>query len=45
MKTQSILLVEDNFLNRRLSKKVLADNGYLVYEAKNAKETHEILKK
>lgn len=45
MKSQSILLVEDNFLNRRLSKKVLADNGYLVYEAKNAKETHETLKK
>lgn len=45
MESQSILLVEDNFLNRRISKKVLVENGYVVYEAKNAKETHEILKK
>ncbi|MFA7445312.1 MAG: response regulator transcription factor [Flavobacteriaceae bacterium] len=44
MESQSILLVEDNFLNRRISKKVLVENGYLVYEAKNTKETHEILK-
>jgi DNA-binding LytR/AlgR family response regulator len=44
MKNKTILLVEDNFLNRRLSKKVLLENGYHVFEAKNAKEALEILK-
>ncbi len=40
---KTILLVEDNFLNRRLSKKILSEYGYLVLEAKNAKETKELL--
>lgn len=40
-----ILLVEDNFLNRRLCKKVLAENGYTVLEAKNAKDALELLRK
>lgn len=44
-KEKTILLVEDDFLNRRLSKKTLLENGYIVLEAKNAKETIEILKK
>lgn len=42
---KTILLVEDNFLNRRLCKKALAENGYAVLEAKNAAEALEILKK
>lgn len=45
MKGKTVLLVEDDFLNRRLSKKVLAENGYTVFEAKNAKEALETLKK
>lgn len=40
-----ILLVEDNFLNRRLCKKALSENGYTVLEAKNAAEALEILRK
>jgi DNA-binding LytR/AlgR family response regulator len=43
MKRKAILLVEDDFLNRRLSKKVLSENGYVVFEAKNSKEALEIL--
>jgi len=42
---KTILLVEDNFLNQRLCKKALAENGYTVLEAKNAKEALEILRK
>ena len=42
---KTILLVEDNFLNRRLCKNALAENGYTVLEAKNAKEALEILRK
>jgi len=42
---KTILLVEDDFLNRRLSKKILTENGYRVLEAKNAKETLETLRK
>lgn len=42
---KTILLVEDNFLNRRLCKKALVENGYTVLEAKNAKEALELLKK
>lgn len=38
-------MVEDDFLNRRLSKKALVENNYKVLEAKNAKEALEILKK
>jgi len=45
MEQKKILLVEDDFLNRRLSKKVLLENGYTVLEAKNAKEALEILKR
>jgi DNA-binding LytR/AlgR family response regulator len=42
---RTILLVEDNFLNRRLCKKALTENGYAVLEAKNAAEALEVLKK
>jgi len=45
MEQKTILLVEDDFLNRRLSKKALVENNYKVLEAKNAKEALEILKK
>ena len=45
MERKIILLVEDDFLNRRLSKKVLSDNGYAVLEAKNAREALEMLEK
>lgn len=44
MEQKTILLVEDDFLNRRLSKKVLVENNYRVLEAKNAKEALRILK-
>ena len=40
---KSILLVEDDFLNRRLVRKVLLANGYTLFEAKNAKEAIRIL--
>lgn len=45
MEQKIILLVEDDFLNRRLSKKTLVENNYKVFEAKNSKEALEILKK
>ncbi len=45
MKTSVILVVEDDFLNRRLTKKVLQENGYQVLEAKNADEALAILNK
>jgi DNA-binding LytR/AlgR family response regulator len=45
METQTVLLVEDDFLNRRLSKKILLENGYKILEAKNTHEAFEILKK
>ncbi|MBK6610483.1 MAG: response regulator transcription factor [Sphingobacteriales bacterium] len=45
MEQKVILLVEDDFLNRRLSKKALTENNYKVLEAKNAHEALEILKK
>ncbi|MBK7740264.1 MAG: DNA-binding response regulator [Saprospiraceae bacterium] len=38
MNERKILLVEDDFLNRRLTKKVLLQNGFTVFEAKNSKE-------
>lgn len=44
MEQKIILLVEDDFLNRRLTKKVLVENNYRVLEAKNAKEALGILK-
>ena len=42
---KTILLVEDDFLNRRFTKKILSENGYAVSEAKNSKEALEILQK
>jgi DNA-binding LytR/AlgR family response regulator len=45
METTTILLVEDDFLNRRLSKKILAENGYRILEAKSAAKAFEILRK
>lgn len=42
---KTILLVEDDFLNRRFSKKILLENNYAVLEAKNANEALDILKK
>lgn len=44
METKTILLVEDDFLNRRFSQKILSETGYQVLEAKNVKEAFEILK-
>lgn len=43
MNNKTILLVEDDFLNRRLTKKVLLDYNFQVLEAKNAEETLQIL--
>lgn len=45
MKEKKILLVEDNFLNRRVTRKALTENGYIIFEAKNAREALELLKK
>lgn len=45
MEQKNIVLVEDDFLNRRLAKKILLENNYKVWEAKNATEALEILKK
>ena len=45
MNTKTILVVEDDFLNRRLTKKILLENGFHVFEAKNANEAIETLKK
>ena len=45
MNSKVILVVEDDFLNRRLTKKVLQENGYQVLEAKNADEAMAILNK
>lgn len=42
---KTILLVEDDFLNRRLTKKILSENGYVVLEAKSVQEALEIFKK
>ncbi|MBK7099219.1 MAG: response regulator transcription factor [Sphingobacteriales bacterium] len=44
MNTKNILIVEDDFLNRRVSKKYLSENGYTVFEAKNAQEALNLLK-
>jgi len=40
---KSILLVEDDFLNRRLYKKSLSEIGYAIYEVKNTAEAKEVL--
>lgn len=45
MNSKVILIVEDDFLNRRLTKKILQENSYQVLEAKNAGEALAILNK
>jgi len=45
MNSKTILVVEDDFLNRRLTKKILHENGYEVLEAKNVEEALAILNK
>ncbi len=45
MEGKKILLVEDDFLNRRLTKKTLLEKNHVVFEAKNTREALEILKK
>jgi DNA-binding LytR/AlgR family response regulator len=45
MNAKTVLLVEDDFLNRRLSKKILKENGYEVFESKNGDEAIATLKK
>jgi DNA-binding LytR/AlgR family response regulator len=45
MNSKVILIVEDDFLNRRLTKKILQENGYQTLEAKNADEAMTILNK
>ncbi|MCA0230443.1 MAG: response regulator transcription factor [Bacteroidetes bacterium] len=45
MNSKVILIVEDDFLNRRLTKKILQENCYQVLEAKNADEALAILNK
>lgn len=43
MTQKTILLVEDDFLNRRLTKKILLKSGYQVLESKNSKEAFDII--
>lgn len=43
MKEPTILLVEDNFLNRRLIKKVLSEKGYRILESKDSAEALDML--
>lgn len=45
MNAKVILVVEDDYLNRRLTKKILQENDYQVLEAKNADEALMILDK
>jgi DNA-binding LytR/AlgR family response regulator len=45
MEVKTILLVEDDYLNRRLSKKILLESNFHVLEAKNADEALAHLKK
>ena len=44
-KQKTILILEDDFLNRRLTRKVLTENNYEVHEAKNVDLAKEILAK
>lgn len=44
MTPKTILLVEDDFLNRRLTKKILVNAGYKVYESKNSSEALQLIK-
>lgn len=41
---KTILLVEDDFLNRRITKNILLNFSYEVFESKNTDEAHAILK-
>ena len=43
MTSQTILLVEDDYLNRRLTKKILLKSGYRVLESKNTDEALHII--
>lgn len=43
MHNKTILIVEDNFLNRRISKNILSQNGYTILEAKNTSEATLLL--
>lgn len=43
MELKKILLIEDDFLNRRLTKKLLLENNYTVLEAQNADDTFAII--
>lgn len=43
MTPKVILLVEDDYLNRRLTKKMLLRSGYQVWESKNAEEALQII--
>ena len=43
MTAKTILIVEDDFLNRRLTKKILINAGYSVCESKNASEALQML--
>lgn len=40
---QTILLVEDDYLNRRLTKKILLKSGYRVLESKNTNEALQLI--
>ena len=44
MNNYTVLLIEDDFLNGRMTKKVLAENGYNILECKNTIEANNILK-
>lgn len=43
MEKNVILLIEDDFLNRRLTKKILLEGDYLIFEGKNKREAMDIL--
>jgi DNA-binding LytR/AlgR family response regulator len=45
MPSKTILLVEDDYLNRRLTKKNLVEEGYYILEAKSVSDALTILKK
>ncbi len=45
MEGKQILLVEDDFLNRRLTRKALLEKKHIVFEAKNTQEALEIIRK
>jgi DNA-binding LytR/AlgR family response regulator len=45
MKAITILLIEDDYLNRRLTRKILAEQGFRILEAANYNEAIPILEK